>query len=51
MNNFGPFGESWGGQAHHAHFNPNIFAGMPATQVARHHGAQVVGGFSATDPW
>ena len=51
MNPWGNYMENWGGAAHHAHYNPNIFNGLPATQIGHHHGGQVAGGFSATDPW
>jgi hypothetical protein len=51
MNYWGIFNESWGGASQHRHFNPYIFAGLPATQVDIHYGAQTIGGFSTTDPW
>ena len=51
MSYWGGFNEQWGGATHHAHYNPYIFSGLPASQVGFHHGAQTVGGFSATDPW
>ena len=47
----GHYNESYGGPLHHGHFNPWIYTGLPITQVGHHRGAQVVGGFSATDPW
>ena len=51
MSFWGNFNETFGGPVHHAHFNPWIYQGLPITQVGHHRGAQVVGGFSATDPW
>jgi hypothetical protein len=51
MSYWGNYNEQWGGPAHHQHFDPYIFSGLPATHVGHHFGAQTVGGFSATDPW
>jgi len=51
MSYWGNFNESWGDAPQHGHFNPSIYAGLPATQVGIHSGAQTIGGFSATDPW
>lgn len=51
MSYWGYPNEHWGGYTHHAHYNPNLFQGLPATQVGVHPGGQTIGGFSATDPW
>ena len=51
MSGFGNVNENWGGIPNHAHFDPNIFNGVPVTQVGHHAGVQTAGGFSATDPW
>jgi hypothetical protein len=51
MNFLGNFGEVWGGFAHHPHYHPVIFSGLPVSQVGHHLGMQTVGGYSATDPW
>lgn len=48
---WGGYNEQWVNTAQHAHYNPLIYSGIPAVQVGHHHGAQTIGGFSATDPW